>query len=331
MLGIVILVVVVIGILLTFYFFRCYKWGHDTNNIFKDVDNEIEVAYKEAIPVEKVATSNNTVKNTHLPNSCDNHKVDWTEMNDMSSPQSGKHPSYQRAGSKDSMEILLDNKGKVMNERGTSESTSGCESGQNYESDDLEVPKSQSNSSENVSKEEESETETEERIQPGTYFNDFCDIISLCFIIKGLTSNYSQISGATNFWQPVRRISDSPTPHNDGYTRAAVILPPISTSLENLRPPISLQEPSSYVTLQSPSIPPVSATPKNNGYITVDEANKMLFKQNAERAYSKVAIAPISNQIVMSAKDLQVESKPPFRKVVTSLEEANSTTKSTMV
>ena len=32
-------------------------------------------------------------------------KTDWTEMNEMSSPNSGKHPSYKRTGSKDSMEV----------------------------------------------------------------------------------------------------------------------------------------------------------------------------------------------------------------------------------
>ena len=161
----------------------------------------------------------------------------------------------------------------------------------------------------------------------------------------------------------------------------------------------------------------------NSGYITVDQANKMLLKQNTvntsrdPRAYSKVAIPPIStnldtsdrtsgissnssnnsgasaysmasgiprnqltsgqnqltsgqNQLtsgfrngsqlldtsdrtggistnssnnsatastasaaslVMSAKDLQVESRPPFMKVVTTLDNGSSATKSTMV
>ena len=31
--------------------------------------------------------------------------MDWTEMSEMSSPNSGKHPSYKRTGSKDSMEV----------------------------------------------------------------------------------------------------------------------------------------------------------------------------------------------------------------------------------
>ena len=35
-------------------------------------------------------------------------------------------------------QILLESKTKLVTERGTSESTSGCESGQNYESDENE-------------------------------------------------------------------------------------------------------------------------------------------------------------------------------------------------
>ena len=34
-------------------------------------------------------------------------KQDWTEMQDMPSPQSGKKAAYQRAGSKDSMEVRV--------------------------------------------------------------------------------------------------------------------------------------------------------------------------------------------------------------------------------
>merc|ERR1719361_2366188 len=79
-------------------------------------------------------------------------------MNDMAtSPKNDKSSAYQRFESKDSMEILLDKKPKSASERGTSESTSGCESGQNYESDEMECHggnKSQSPSSssaENIS------------------------------------------------------------------------------------------------------------------------------------------------------------------------------------
>lgn len=161
MIGIVVAVVAVVSILLCLYFLRCYKWSLETNNIFKDIDKEMEMAYnKEAVAIKKPIESFNP---NHLPSSSSappnsvDPKVDWTEMNDMSSPNSGKHPSYQRSGSKDSMQILLDSKEKTISatERGTSESTSGCESGQ---SDDLEVcAKSASQSpvscsSENISK-----------------------------------------------------------------------------------------------------------------------------------------------------------------------------------
>merc|ERR1711874_870356 len=118
--------------------------------------------------------------------------------------------------------------------------------------------------------------------------------------------------------------------------------------------------------------PPMSApsSGNNSGYITVDQANKMILKQNTgvnsnldPRAYSKVAIAPISPSksptsdspngtnstnsasstpsaatptaaapsLVMSAKDLQVETRPPFMKVVTTLDDGSSATRSTMV
>merc|ERR1711988_690920 len=120
--------------------------------------------------------------------------------------------------------------------------------------------------------------------------------------------------------------------------------------------------------------PPMAApsSGNNSGYITVDQANKMILKQNTgvnsnldPRAYSKVAIAPISPSsskshtidspngtnstnsasstpsaatptaatpsLVMSAKDLQVETRPPFMKVVTTLDDGNSATRSTMV
>ena len=137
----------------------------------------------------------------------------------------------------------------------------------------------------------------------------------------------------------------------------------------------------------APVVPPplsMMSSSNNSGYITVDQANKMLLKQNNvntsrdPRAYSKVAIAPNSSaaskptlntsdqrtlsnstnsseprikqtnnsvvptasaasttsgaaSLVMSAKDLQVESRPPFMKVVTTLDDGSSATKSTMV
>ena len=42
----------------------------------------------------------------HSPNK-GSPKQDWTEMQDMPSPQSGKKAAYQRAGSKDSMEVRV--------------------------------------------------------------------------------------------------------------------------------------------------------------------------------------------------------------------------------
>ena len=51
------------------------------------------------------------------------------------------------------------------------------------------------------------------------------------------------------------------------------------------------------------------------------------------RAYSRVTqLSPTNpSTLVMSAKDLQVESRPPFRKVLTTVDGGNSLTKSTMV
>ena len=36
--------------------------------------------------------------------------MDWTEMSEMSSPNSGKRTSYERSGSKDSMQVQSDEK-----------------------------------------------------------------------------------------------------------------------------------------------------------------------------------------------------------------------------
>ena len=137
---------VVFALVSGFYFCRCVKWGHDTNNIFKDVGKEIELPYKEAIPAKGIIEVNDKNDSSTMAQSdsttspASGSPLDWTEMNDMASPNSGKHRNYDRSASKDSMEILLDQKSKVVSsvtERGTSESTSGCESGQKYESDEL--------------------------------------------------------------------------------------------------------------------------------------------------------------------------------------------------
>ena len=45
----------IIAFIFTIYFCRCCKWSHDTNDIFKDVDKDIVVNYKEAVPVKPTA------------------------------------------------------------------------------------------------------------------------------------------------------------------------------------------------------------------------------------------------------------------------------------
>ena len=91
--------------------------------------------------------------------------------------------------------------------------------------------------------------------------------------------------------------------------------------------------------IPSPVTSSQASKPRSSGYITVDEANKM--RKNSvvsdPRAYSKVAIAPMTasasskGAVVMSAKDLHVQTKPPYKQVVTSLDDGNTATKATMV
>ena len=50
----------IIAFIFTIYFCRCCKWSHDTNDIFKDVDKDIVVNYKEAIPVKPTANGKDT-------------------------------------------------------------------------------------------------------------------------------------------------------------------------------------------------------------------------------------------------------------------------------
>ena len=52
----------IIAFIFTIYFCRCCKWGHDTNDIFKDVDKEIVVNYKEAIPDKAIAANGKAFK-----------------------------------------------------------------------------------------------------------------------------------------------------------------------------------------------------------------------------------------------------------------------------
>ena len=53
--GIVVAISVIIAFIFIIYFCRCCKWSHDTNDIFKDVDKDIVVNYKEAVPVKPTA------------------------------------------------------------------------------------------------------------------------------------------------------------------------------------------------------------------------------------------------------------------------------------
>ena len=99
---------IIVSCFFVIYCYRCYDWKHDTNDIFKDVDKEIDVNYKEAIPVKPVVKNvNNGGGGTIQSSSGLKPEMDWTEMSEMSSPNSGKHSSYQRTGSKDSMEVTF--------------------------------------------------------------------------------------------------------------------------------------------------------------------------------------------------------------------------------
>ena len=89
------------GVIAMIYFCRCYKWGHDTADIFKDVDKEaVDGSFKVAVASKNLPPST-IINGIHS----EPRSVDWTEMQDMPSPQSGKRAAYQRAGSKDSMEV----------------------------------------------------------------------------------------------------------------------------------------------------------------------------------------------------------------------------------
>ena len=56
--GLVVGIACIIAMVLTLYFCRCYKWGHETNDIFKDVDKDLQDTYKEAIPAKPIGKSN---------------------------------------------------------------------------------------------------------------------------------------------------------------------------------------------------------------------------------------------------------------------------------
>ena len=127
---------------------------------------------------------------------------------------------------------------------------------------------------------------------------------------------------------------DSTPTSNDSNSPSSGNATPIVMS-----PTASMHFPAEASSITSPP-PKVSS-----GYITVDEAmNKLMKASEIEpeqvnhvisdpRAYSRVTqLSPTNpSTLVMSAKDLQVESRPPFRKVVTTVDGGNSLTKSTMV
>jgi hypothetical protein len=93
----------IVGFIAMMYFCRCYQWGHATTDMFKDVDKEVDHdSYKGPLPVSKPGVQ--IMNGGHVRNNSGNSDpktgTDWTEMQDMPSPQSGKKSGYQRAGSK---------------------------------------------------------------------------------------------------------------------------------------------------------------------------------------------------------------------------------------
>ena len=83
-------------------FFIVYYLIRNINNFSR---NFFIIRYKQQT---SVPATNAIVMNGihHSPNK-GSPKQDWTEMQDMPSPQSGKKAAYQRAGSKDSMEVRV--------------------------------------------------------------------------------------------------------------------------------------------------------------------------------------------------------------------------------
>ena len=124
-----------IAFIATAYFCKCYTSSVDVLNVFKEVGIEADNHLKVTVSNKPVSALNggSGLYATRAP--AEDSKADWTEMQDMPSPHSGKKIEYERSVSKDSIQSLI--KRKTVDERGTSESTSGCDSGQNYESDEM--------------------------------------------------------------------------------------------------------------------------------------------------------------------------------------------------
>ena len=83
------------------YFYRFCTSARDKTDFFEDVIDEADRQYD----VNTLDTNHSNEINNSPGNKSSNNKQDWTEMQNMPSPQSGKRGNYQRAGSKDSMEV----------------------------------------------------------------------------------------------------------------------------------------------------------------------------------------------------------------------------------
>ena len=94
-------IVPILGMLGFIYFYRFWYSSRDKSDFFEDVIDEADRQYD----VNTLDTNHSNEINNSPGNKSLNQKQDWTEMQNMPSPQSGKRGNYQRAGSKDSMEV----------------------------------------------------------------------------------------------------------------------------------------------------------------------------------------------------------------------------------
>ena len=85
------------------YGYKFHNSCYETGEMFKAVDKEADKKYK----VDTVRSNPSSPINgmVQLSSNKDIPNGDWTEMQDMPSPHSGKRPDYQRAASKDCMEV----------------------------------------------------------------------------------------------------------------------------------------------------------------------------------------------------------------------------------
>ena len=158
----------------------------ETSGLFKEVGNQVQLGNKVSVPIKPTVNplhQHNGVIHNGIPYSTSDHsKVDWTEMQDMPSPQSGKK-NYERSCSQETMENLI-TKRKALEERGTSESTSGCDSGQNYESDEMDGNSDKSRNPSSVSTTEIIPTGDTNRGKSAIV----CDLLSRTSIVRLLMS-----------------------------------------------------------------------------------------------------------------------------------------------